>query len=42
MLNKVHVQAQVNGEEVEFVCEPRQSLLEVLRDVLWLTGTKEG
>jgi carbon-monoxide dehydrogenase small subunit len=41
-LNKVHVQADINGEPVEFVCEPRQSLLEVLRDVLWLTGTKEG
>ena len=27
---------------MEFLCEPRQSLLEVLRDVLLLTGTKEG
>lgn len=42
MLNKVQVQARINGDEVEFLCEPRQSLLEVLRDVLWLTGTKEG
>ena len=42
VLNKVHVQARVNNEDVEFVCEPRQSLLEVLRDILWLTGTKEG
>ena len=42
MPKKVHVQAEVNGEEVEFLCEPRQSLLEVLRDVLLLTGTKEG
>jgi carbon-monoxide dehydrogenase small subunit len=32
----------VNGEEAEFLCEPRQSLLEVLRDVLMLTGAKEG
>ena len=40
--SKVHVQAQINGDEVEFLCEPRQSLLEVLRDTLWLTGTKEG
>jgi carbon-monoxide dehydrogenase small subunit len=38
----VQVQAQINGENVEFLCEPRQSLLEVLRDTLWLTGTKEG
>jgi carbon-monoxide dehydrogenase small subunit len=39
---KVHVQANINGEEAEFLCEPRQSLLEVLRDELRLTGTKEG
>ena len=42
MAKKVHVQAQVNGQEHEFLCEPRQSLLEVLRDELRLTGTKEG
>ncbi len=42
MAKKVHVQTEINGEEVEFLCEPRQSLLEVLRDVLSLTGTKEG
>jgi carbon-monoxide dehydrogenase small subunit len=33
---------RINGEDVEFLCEPRQSLLEVLRDELSLTGTKEG
>jgi carbon-monoxide dehydrogenase small subunit len=33
---------RLNGEEVDFLCEPRQSLLEVLRDVLGLTGSKEG
>jgi len=42
MPTKVHVQTQINGEEVEFLCEPRQSLLEVLREVLGLTGSKEG
>jgi carbon-monoxide dehydrogenase small subunit len=42
MPTKVHVQTQINGEELEFLCEPRQSLLEVLRDVLGLTGSKEG
>ena len=42
MSKKVHVQACINGEEVEFLCEPRQSLLEVLRETLGLTGTKEG
>jgi aerobic carbon-monoxide dehydrogenase small subunit len=39
---KVLVECRVNGRETEFLCEPRQSLLEVLRDVLRLTGTKEG
>lgn len=42
MNRKVQVQALINGEEVEFLCEPRQSLLEVLRETLGLTGTKEG
>ena len=37
-----HVQTTINGYQVEFLCEPRQSLLEVLRDVLGMTGTKEG
>jgi carbon-monoxide dehydrogenase small subunit len=39
---KVHVQTRINGEEAEFLCEPRESLLEVLREDLGLTGTKEG
>jgi len=39
---KIHVEASVNGEPVEFLCEPHASLLEVLRDELGLTGTKEG
>jgi len=42
MNKKVRVQATINGEEVEFLCEPRQSLLEVLRETLGLTGAKEG
>jgi carbon-monoxide dehydrogenase small subunit len=42
MTRKILVETQVNGEEVEFLCEPWQSLLEVLREVLGLTGTKEG
>ncbi len=42
MSNRSLVTAMINGEEKEFLCEPRQSLLEVLRDVLYLTGTKEG
>jgi aerobic carbon-monoxide dehydrogenase small subunit len=39
---KSHVTASINGEATEFLCEPRQSLLEVLRDVLKFTGAKEG
>lgn len=42
MATKVHVQTRINGEEMDFLCEPRQSLLEVLRDELGLTGSKEG
>lgn len=42
MATKTHVQTRINGEEVDFLCEPRQSLLECLRDTLQLTGTKEG
>lgn len=42
MRGLVHVQTTINGDQVDFLCEPRQSLLEVLRDVLGMTGTKEG
>jgi aerobic carbon-monoxide dehydrogenase small subunit len=42
MSKKIVVQAVINGEDVEFLCEPRQSLLEVLRETLGLTGAKEG
>lgn len=39
---KQHVTTTINGEAVEFLCETRQSLLDVLRDELDMTGTKEG
>ena len=42
MATKTQVEAVINGESIEFLCEPRQSLLEVLRDTLGLTGSKEG
>src|SRR5580765_2377081 len=42
MPKKFHVQTTVNGKPADFLCEPRQSLLEVLRDELRLTGSKEG
>ena len=39
---KHHVSATINGEPTEFLCEPQQTLLDVLRDTLNLTGSKEG
>ena len=39
---KTRVETTINGETLEFLCEPRQSMLETLRDVLGLTGSKEG
>jgi carbon-monoxide dehydrogenase small subunit len=39
---KTHVTTTINGETTELLCEPRQSLLEVLRDLVKLTGAKEG
>jgi aerobic carbon-monoxide dehydrogenase small subunit len=39
---RVHVQTTINGKPTDLLCEPRQSLLEVLRDELRLTGSKEG
>ena len=41
-MSKIHVTSKVNGEEVEFLCDPRETLLDVLRDRLNLTGAKEG
>ncbi|MEM7538529.1 MAG: (2Fe-2S)-binding protein [Chloroflexota bacterium] len=42
MSKKVIVETNINGEPTEFLCEPRQSLLESLRDVVGLIGSKEG
>jgi carbon-monoxide dehydrogenase small subunit len=39
---KTYVSMNLNGEPVEFLAEPRQTLLECLRDTLHLTGSKEG
>jgi aerobic carbon-monoxide dehydrogenase small subunit len=39
---KLHVQTTINGESAEFLCEPAETLLDVLRNRLNLTGTKEG
>ncbi len=42
MAKKRVVTTTINDKETEFLCEPRQTLLEALRDILDLTGTKEG
>ena len=42
MAKKRVVSTTINGKSIELLCEPRQTLLEVLRDNLDLTGTKEG
>ena len=39
---QLHVTCTVNGDDVEFLCAPEQTLLDVLRDELDLTGSKEG
>ena len=41
-MSKIHVTASINGDETEFLCEPEQTLLDVLRDELAMTGSKEG
>ena len=42
MTKKLHITCTINGAQVQFLCEPRMSLLEALRDELKLTGAKEG
>ena len=39
---KHHISTTINGEPVEFLCSTEQTMLDVLRDELHLTGTKEG
>jgi carbon-monoxide dehydrogenase small subunit len=39
---KTHVSTVINGEPVEFLCDATQTMLDVLRDQLGLTGSKEG
>lgn len=41
-MSRIHVTATVNGDAVEFLADPRDSLLDCLRDQLNLTGSKEG
>ena len=38
----IHVSTKINGDAAEFLCEPEETLLDVLRDRLGMTGAKEG
>lgn len=42
MASKVHITTTVNGDAHEYLCEPGRTLVDVLRNELGLTGTKEG
>ena len=41
-MTQIHVSTKINGDATEFLCEPDETLLDVLRDRLGLTGAKEG
>ena len=41
-MNKIHVTTTLNGDPAEFLCEPQETLLDILRNYLGLTGAKEG
>ena len=41
-MTQIHVSTKINGDAVEFLCEAQETLLDVLRDRLGLTGAKEG
>jgi aerobic carbon-monoxide dehydrogenase small subunit len=41
-VSKHHITTTINGEAAEFLCEPQLTMLDVLRDELRLTGSKEG
>ena len=41
-MSKIHVSTTINGDPVEYLCEAEETLLDVLRDHLGLTGSKEG
>jgi len=41
-MSQLHVSTTINGDAVEFLCDPRETLLDALRDRAGLTGSKEG
>ena len=41
-MSNIHVTTTLNGDQVEYLCEPQETLLDVMRDRLDMTGAKEG
>ncbi len=41
-MSRIHVTTTINGDPVEYLCDAEETLLDVLRDRLGLTGSKEG
>jgi len=41
-MSKIHVSTSINGDAVEYLCDPSETLLDVLRNRVGLTGAKEG
>ena len=41
-MSAIAVSTTINGDDVEFLCQAEETLLDVLRDRLGMTGSKEG
>ena len=41
-MNRNHVTCTINGDDIEFLCDAHESLLDALRDEVGITGAKEG
>ncbi|MGK7755856.1 MULTISPECIES: (2Fe-2S)-binding protein [unclassified Roseovarius] len=41
-MSNIHVSTTINGDPTEYLCAPDETLLDVLRDRLGMTGSKEG
>jgi len=41
-MSSIHVTTTINGDEIDYACDPQETMLDVLRDRLGMTGAKEG
>jgi len=41
-VSKIHINVSINDDNIEYLCNPEDTVLDILRDNLRLTGTKEG